>query len=62
MGNKINSNASFVDQLPNRNDKATSAFVKIHHRLWNKRDMKLVNKIEIYRASVLTSLLCSSNL
>ena len=60
LGSKVNSNGSLDDEITNRIAKATSAFGKLRHRLWNEREMKLDTKIQVYKAVVLTTLLYGS--
>ena len=57
LGSKVNSDGSLHDEITNRIAKATSAFGKLRHRLWNEVGIKLDTKIQVYKAVVLTMLL-----
>ena len=56
----MNSDGSLHDEITNRIAKATSAFGKLRHRLWNEVGIKLDTKIQVYKAVVLTTLLYGS--
>ena len=60
LGSTVNSNASMDDEIVNRISKATRAFGKLRHRLWNERGISLHTKIGVYRAVILTTLLYGS--
>ena len=60
LGSKVNYNASLDDVIINRIAKATTAFGKLRHRLWNERGIKLDTKIQVYKAVVLPTLLYGS--
>ena len=60
LGSTVNSNASLDDEIINRIAKATNAFGKLRHRLWDERGISLITKISVYRAVVLTSMLYRS--
>lgn len=52
----MNSNATLDDEIIHRIAKATSAFGKLHHRLWDERGIKLDSEIQVYKAVILTTL------
>ena len=60
LGSKVNYNASLDDVIINRIAKATTAFGKPRHRLWNETGIKLDTKIQVYKAVVLPTLLYGS--
>ena len=55
LGSKVNYCASLDDEIVNRISKASNAFRKLRHRLWNERGVSIQTKVSIYRAVVLTS-------
>ena len=61
LGSKVNSNASLDDEIINRIARATNAFGKLRHRLWNERSLKLDAKIQVYKAVILIKLLYGQN-
>ena len=60
LGSKINCCASLDDEIVNRISKASNAFRKLRHRLWNERSVSIQTKVSVYRAVVLTTLLYGS--
>ena len=60
LGSTVNSYASLDDDIINRIAKATQAFGKLRHRLWDERGISLKTKIGVYKAVVLTTLLYGS--
>ena len=60
LGSTINYSASLEDEIINHISKATEAFGKLRHCLWNARGISLKTKISVYRAVVLTTLLYGS--
>lgn len=60
LGSKVNSSASLDDEIVNRISKASNAFGKLRHRLWNERGISIKTKVGVYRAVVLTTLLYGS--
>lgn len=60
LGSKVNWNASLDDEIIHRIAKATGAFGKLRHRLWNDRGISLRTKVCVYKAVVLTTLLYGS--
>ena len=47
-------------ELSARIQSASAAFGRLHERLWNKHNIKLVTKCNVYRAIILSGLLYSS--
>ena len=60
LGSAVNSHALLDDEIVNRIAKASNAFGKLHHRLWNERGIRLETKIKVYKAVVLSTLLFGS--
>lgn len=60
LGSIVNSSASLDDEIINRIARATSAFGKLRHRVWNERGIRLEIKVQVYKAVVLTTLLYGS--
>ena len=59
LGSIVSSNASMDAEITARIAKATSAFGRLVKRLWTNRGIRLDTKLNVYRATVLTSLLYS---
>ena len=57
LGSIVSSNASMDAEITARIAKATSAFGRLVKRLWTNKGITLGTKIDVYRATVLTSLL-----
>jgi len=60
LGSCLSSANSLDDELSSRLAKASSAFGRLTHRVWNERGLKLETKIAVYRAVVLSALLYGS--
>ena len=56
----MSSDARIDKEVDNRLAKASSAFGRLHKRVWNNKNMKTQTKISVYWAVVLTSLLYGS--
>ena len=57
LGSTVSSTAKIDKELRNRLGKASAAFGKLQHRLWNNRHVSIRVKCKVYRAVVLSSLL-----
>ena len=57
LGSIVSGNASMDEEITARIAKATSAFGRLVKRLWTNRGIRLGTKIDVYRATVLTTLL-----
>ena len=60
LGCTISSDARIDKEVDNRLAKASSAFGRLHSRVWNNKHLKKATKISVYRAVVLTTLLYGS--
>ena len=60
LGSTINNKATLDDEINVRISKASSAYGKLHDRLWKSHDVSLSTKIMVYRAVVISTLLYSS--
>jgi hypothetical protein len=58
LGSIISNDASFDAEITARIAKATAAFGRLSKRLWTNSGIRLNTKIGVYKAAVLTSLLC----
>ena len=57
LGSIISETAKMDNEINNRIQKASSAFGKLYHRLWNSHDVSLRVKSAVYQSVVITSLL-----
>ena len=60
LGCTISSDARIDKEVDNRLAKASSAFGRLHSRVWNNKHLKKATKFSVYRAVVLTILLYGS--
>ena len=60
LGCAISSNARIDGEIDNRLAKANSAFGRLYKRVWNNKYLRIITKISVYRAVVLTTLLYGS--
>ena len=60
LGCAISSNARIDGEIDNRLAKANSACGMLYKRVWNNRHLRIITKISVYRAVVLTTLLHGS--
>ncbi|XP_071510462.1 uncharacterized protein [Diadema antillarum] len=60
LGSTITSNARVDKEIDNRLAKASSAFGRLHDRVWKNNHLKKQTKISVYRAVVLPTLLYGS--
>ena len=60
LGCAISSNARIDGEIDNRLAKANSAFGRLYKRVWNNKHLRIITKISVYRAVVLTTLLYGS--
>ena len=60
MGCTISSDARLDKEVDNRLAKASSAFGRLHSRVWNNKHLNKATMISVYRAVVLTTLLYGS--
>ena len=60
LGCAISSNARIDGEIDNRLAKANSAFGRLYKRVWNNKHLRIITKISVYRAVVLTTLLYDS--
>ena len=56
----ISSNARIDGEINNRLAKANSTFGRLYKRVWNKKHLRIITKISVYRAVILTTLLYGS--
>lgn len=57
LGSIVSSDAKMDKEIESRIGKASSAFGRLYHRLWNTHDVSLRVKLNVYRSVVLTTLL-----
>ena len=57
LGGTVNSHATLDDEINTRIAKASQAFGRLKHRLWEEHDIKLDTKISVYRSAILSCLL-----
>ena len=57
LGCAISSNARIDGEIDNRLAKVNSAFGRLYKRVWNNKHLRIIMKISVYRAVVLTTLL-----
>ena len=60
LGCAISSNARIDGEIDNRLAKANNAFGRLYKRVWNNKHLRIITKISVYRAVVLTTLLYGS--
>ena len=60
LGCAISSNARIDGEINNRLANANSAFGRLYKRVWNNKHLRIITKISVYRAVVLTTLLYGS--
>ena len=60
LGCAISSNARIDGEIDNRLAKANSTFGRLYKRVWNNKHLRIITKISVYRAVVLTTLLYGS--
>jgi len=59
LGSTLSRSANIDAEVNNRIAKASSAFGRLKKTVWERRGISQQNKIKVYRAVVLTSLLYS---
>ena len=57
LGSVISIDASTDKDLDNRLSKASSSFGRLSKRVWNNHSLRLIPKINVYRAVVIPTLL-----
>ena len=57
LGSMISSDATLDDEINHRLSRASAAFGRLRHRLWDARGIKLATKIAVYRAAILSTLM-----
>ena len=60
LGSVLSSAANIDDDVSARLAKASAAFGRLSKRLWNDHGIRLSTKIAVYKAVVLTTLLCTA--
>ena len=60
LGCAISSNARIDGEIDNRLAKANSTFGRLYNHVWNNKHLRIITKISVYRAVVLTTLLYGS--
>ena len=60
LGCVIPSDAKIDKEVDNRLAKANSAFGRLYKRVWNNKNLKEDTNISVYKAVVLTTLLCGA--
>jgi hypothetical protein len=58
LGSVLSSEANIDNDVSARLSKASAAFGRLTKRLWNDHGIRLATKVAVYKAVVLTSLLC----
>eukprot|EP00914_Ancora_sagittata_P004027 GHVO01008857.1.p1 GENE.GHVO01008857.1~~GHVO01008857.1.p1 ORF type:complete len:413 (-),score=24.97 GHVO01008857.1:417-1655(-) len=58
LGGVLSQNGRIDNDITARIGKASAAFGRLQHRLWDERGVRLPTKIAVYRAAVLSTLLC----
>ncbi|XP_015780242.1 PREDICTED: uncharacterized protein LOC107358129 [Acropora digitifera] len=60
LGSTISRTATIDAEINKRISKASSAFGRLSEKVWERREISLENKLKVYRAVVLTTLLYGS--
>ena len=60
LGSTISSNGCIDDEIQRRMAKASASFDRLRQRLWNNHQVSMRVKGKIYRAIVLSTLLCGA--
>ncbi|XP_052257776.1 uncharacterized protein LOC127862587 [Dreissena polymorpha] len=60
LGSTLSRNVHIEDEVNSRKAKVSSAFGRLNKTVWNRRGIKSVTKLNVYRAVVLTALLYAS--
>ena len=60
LGSRVNSNATLDNELSLRIAKASTAFVRLRHRLWKDHGINLKTKIGVYHSVVIPTLFYAS--